>query len=172
MRPAQPVYSVNRKTANVDANKLLSSVSSVKQTLYGLLASDVNASFSAASADSIARSLNGKLGINLTNGKLMNVDLLHELASVGKFLGNLPSASKGFTNIVQLSGNFDVKNGVAQTRDLKALIDGGTMAAAGLGNLAHHAPNLHVTAGLDKALSQQVGGNQIGRFLKSPLSTS
>lgn len=172
MRPAQPVYSVNMKTANVDANKLLSSVSSVKQTLYGLLAANVNASFSAPSADAIARSMNGKLGINLTNGKLMNVDLLHELASVGKFLGNLPSASKGFTNIAQLSGNFDVKNGVAQTRDLKAAIDGGTMAAAGLINLADQSLNLHVTAVLNKALSQQVGGNQIGGFMNTALANS
>jgi uncharacterized protein involved in outer membrane biogenesis len=172
MRPAQPVYSVNIKTVNVDANKLLSSVSSVKQTLYGLLAANVDANFSASSADAIARSLNGKLGINLTNGKLMNVDLLHELASVGKFLGNVPSAPKGFTNIVQLSGNFDVKNGAAQTRDLKAVTDAGTMAAAGLVNLADQSLNLHVTAVLDKALSQQVGGNQIGGFMNTALANS
>jgi AsmA protein len=172
VRPAQPVYTVNLKTANVDANKLLSSVSSVKQTLYGLLAANVNANFSATSADSIARSLNGKVGVNLTNGKLMNVDLLHELASVGKFLGNVPSAPKGFTNIVQLAGNFDVKNGVAQTRDLKAVTDAGTMAAAGLINLADQSLYLHVTAVLDKALSQQVGGNQIGGFMNTALANN
>ena len=32
MRPAQPVYTVNLKTDKVDANKLISSVSDVKQT--------------------------------------------------------------------------------------------------------------------------------------------
>src|ERR1041385_2933634 len=142
MRPAQPVYVVNLKTEKVDANKLISSVSNLKQTLYGMLASNVNASFSSSSADSIARSLNGTLAINLTNGTLMNLDLLHELASVGKFVGGNFAAPKNFTDLVQLTGNFDVKNGVAQTNNLKAVIDGGTLAAAGLINLADQSLNL------------------------------
>ncbi len=64
LRPAQPVYNVNLKTEKVDANKLISSVSDVKQTLYGLLSSNVNASFSSTSADTIARSLNGQLALS------------------------------------------------------------------------------------------------------------
>jgi AsmA protein len=173
MRPAQPVYTVSLKTDQVDANKLISSVSDLKQTLYGMLNSNVNGSFSASSADAIARSLNGKLSLNLNNGKLMNLDLLHELASVGKFLGNvIPDAPKGFTNMAQLSGNFDVKNGVAQTNDLKAIIDGGTLAAAGLVNLADKTLNLHVTAVLNKALSQQVGGSQIGGYMNTALANN
>ena len=172
MRPAQPVYTVNLKTDKVDANKLISSVSDVKQTLYGLLASNVNASFSSSSANSIARSLNGNLAINLTNGKLMNLDLLHELASVGKFLGNSFGPPKNFTNMAQLTGNFDVKNGLAQTNNLKAVIDGGTLAAAGLVNLADQSLNLHVTAVLNKAISQQVGGTQVGGFMNTALSNN
>jgi uncharacterized protein involved in outer membrane biogenesis len=174
MRPAQPVYTVALKTDKVDANKLISSVSDLKQTLYGLLNSNVNATFSSTSADAIARSLNGQLALNLTNGKLMNLDLLHELASVGKFLGSsaVPSAPRGFTNMAQLSGNFDVKNGVAQTNNLKAVIDGGTMAAAGLINLADQSLNLHVTAVLNKALSQQVGGTQVGGFMNTALANN
>jgi uncharacterized protein involved in outer membrane biogenesis len=172
MRPAQPVYTVNLKTDKVDANKLISSVSDVKQTIYGLLASNVNASFSSSSATSIARSLNGSMAINLTNGKLMNLDLLHELASVGKFLGNGFGPPKNFTDLVQLTGNFDVKNGVAQTNNLKAIIDGGTMAAAGLINLADQSLNLHVTAVLNKAISQQVGGTQVGGFMNTALANN
>jgi uncharacterized protein involved in outer membrane biogenesis len=172
MRPAQPVYNVNLKTEKVDANKLISSVSDVKQTIYGMLASNVNASFSSSSATSIARSLNGNMAINLTNGKLMHLDLLHELASVGKFMGNGFGAPKGFTDLVQLTGNFDVKNGLAQTNNLKAVIDGGTMAAAGLINLADQSLNLHVTAVLNKAISQQVGGTQVGGFMNTALANN
>jgi len=174
LRPAQPVYTVALKTEKVDANKLVSSVSDLKQTLYGLLNSNVNATFSSTSADAIARSLNGKLALNLTNGKLMNVDLLHELASVGKFLGSsgVPGGSRGFTNMAQLSGNFDVKNGVAQTNNLKAIIDGGTLAATGLVNLADQSLNMHVTAVLNKALSQEVGGTQIGGFMNTALANN
>src|SRR5712671_5196043 len=54
MRPAQPVYAVNLKTEKVDANKLISSVSDVKQTLYGMLASNVNATFTSPSGSSPA----------------------------------------------------------------------------------------------------------------------
>ena len=172
MRPAQPVYAVNLKTEKVDANKLISSVSDVKQTIYGMLASNVNASFSSSSSSNIARSLNGNMAIDLTNGKLMNLDLLHELASVGKFVGNGFGPPKGFTDLVQLTGNFDVKNGLAQTNNLKAVIDGGTLAAAGLVNLADQSLNLHVTAVLNKALSQQVGGTQIGGFMNTALSNN
>jgi AsmA protein len=172
MRPAQPVYTVNMKTDKVDANKLISSVSSVKQTLYGLLASNVNASFSSTSAESIARGLNGSVGLNLVNGKLVGLDLLHELANVGKFLSGVPGGQKGFTNIVQLVGNFDIKNGVAQTNNLKATIDGGTFAANGLVDLASQQLNLHVNAVLSKALSQQVGGTQIGGFMNTALANN
>jgi hypothetical protein len=171
-RPAQPVYNVNLKTDKVDANKLLSSVSSVKQVLYGILASNVSATFSSTSAEAIARGLNGNVGLNLTNGKLMNMDLLHELASVGKFLGGLPGAPKNFTDLVQLSGNFDIKNGIAQTNNLKGVIDGGTLAAAGLVNLADQSLNMHLTAVLNKALSQQVGGSQIGGFMNTALANN
>lgn len=172
MRPVQPLYTVNLKTEKVDANKLISSVSDVKQTIYGMLASNVNASFSSSSSANIARSLNGNLAIDLTNGKLMNLDLLHELASVGKFVGNGFGAPKGFTDLVQLTGNFDVKNGLAQTNNLKAVIDGGTMAAAGLINLADQSLNLHVTAVLNKAISQQVGGTQVGGFMNTALANN
>lgn len=172
MRPAQPVYAVNLKTDKVDANKLISSVSSLKQALYGLLTANVNATFSSTTADSIARSLNGTLDMNLLNGKLMNVDLLHQLASVGKFVGGLPTVPQGFTNLMQLSGNFDIKNGVAQTNNLKAVIDGGTLAANGLVNLADQSLNMHVTAVLNKALSDKVGGTQVGGFMNTALANN
>ena len=159
MRPGQPVYAVNLTTDKVDANKLISSVSSMKQMLYGLLTSNVNARFSSTSATSIMQGLNGSLALNLSNGKLANFDLLHELASVGQFVaGSLGTVPKGFTNLVQLSGNFDVRNGVAQTDNLKAVLDGGTFAAKGLVNLANQSVNMHITAVLNKAMSQGVGG--------------
>jgi len=170
MRPAQPVYSVNLKTEKVDANKLISSVSSLKQTLFGLLAANVNGTFSASSANAIARSMNGDMELNLTNGKLMNLDLLHELAAVGKFVGYFSDKPKNFTNLLQLSGNFNVRDGVARTTNLRAMIDGGTLAASGLVNLADQSLDLHVTAVLNKALSDQVGGNRIGGLMSTALA--
>src|SRR4029077_15354802 len=55
---------------------------------------------------------------------------------------------------------------------LKAVIDGGTLGAAGLINLADQSLNLHVTAVLNKALSQQVGGTQVGGFMNTALANN
>lgn len=175
LRPTPMAVTVNTKLSQVDANKLLSSVSSVKQTLYGLLAANANTSFRAANSAEMARSLNGTVAIDLTKGKLAHVDLLNQLASVGKFLGNgmkSPSSTgaEPFTDIVQLTGNFNIVNGLANTNNLKMLIPGGNMAADGAVNLATEELNMHVTAVLSKALSQQAGGSQIGGFMQTALS--
>ncbi|MBZ5568168.1 MAG: AsmA family protein [Acidobacteriia bacterium] len=175
MRPTPMAVTVQTKLNQVDANKLLSSVSSLKQTVYGLLAGNANASFRAASSADMARTLNGTIALDLTKGKLAHVDLLNELAGVGKFVGagfKSPSStgSEPFTDIVQLTGNFNVVNGLAQTNNVKAVIPGGTMAAEGALNLATEELNMHVTAVLSKAMSQQVGGTQVGGFMQTALA--
>jgi AsmA protein len=169
MRPAQPVYSVSLKTEKVDANKLISAVSSLKEILYGSLAANMNGTFSSNSAEAIARSMNGTLELNLTNGKLMNLDLLHALAEVGKF-APLAGKANNFTNVIQLSSTFNVKDGVARISNLQAAIDGGAIAANGLVNLAEQSLDLHVMAVLNKTLSQQVGGIHIVGFMNTALA--
>src|SRR5207237_2855113 len=59
MRPTPATYSVTTKLDHVDANQLLSSVSSVQKTLYGMLAANTNASFMAGGSTDIAKTLNG-----------------------------------------------------------------------------------------------------------------
>ena len=174
MRPPQPVYTVSMKMNGVDANKLLSSVSSLKQTLYGLLtANSSGLSFSGSNADQMARSLNGKLDLNLVKGRLAGIDILHQLSQVAKFVGSgAQQPDRGFTNLVQLTGGFDVRNGLAQTNNLKADIDGGTLGAVGAVNLADQSLNMHVTAVLSKALSDAVGGTQIGGFMNTALANN
>ncbi len=175
MRPTPMAVTVSTKLSQVDANKLLSSVSSLKQTLYGLLSGNANTSFRAASSEEMARTLNGTLAVNLQKGKLAHIDLLNQLAQVAKFTSNgfnSPSSTSAqpFTDIVQLTGNFNVVNGLAQTNNIKALIPGGSMAAEGAANLATEQLNLHVTAVLDKALSGQVGGTEVGGFMQTALA--
>jgi hypothetical protein len=95
----------------------------------------------------------------------MKIDLLNELGKIGKFGGG----SKGYTSISSMSGTFDVHNGVANTNDLKAALDVGTMAATGTINLVNEALGLHLTAVLDKAFSQSVGGTGVGGYLNTAL---
>lgn len=169
-RPANPIFQANTKLDKVDSNKLLSATTSLKQTLYGLLAASGNASFASVPGGNIAQTLNGVLNINLQNGKLMGVDMLNELASVGKFVAGSGKPAQNFTNLVQLAGTLNIKNGVASTNNLKAVIDGGTLGADGIMNLVDQTLNMHLTAVLDKAYSQKVGGTGIGGFMNTALA--
>jgi len=164
-------YAVNMKVDKVDANQLLSSVSNLKKTLYGLLAANGNARF-ASGSDNIARTLNGNFNVNLTNGKLANVDLLYQLANVGKFLSTGKTISQHpFTNVAKMTGNFNVQNGMAQTSDLQAVIDGATLSANGLVNLVDNSANMHVTAVLTKPMTDSIGGiNNVGGLMTTALA--
>jgi hypothetical protein len=69
-----------------------------------------------------------------------------------------------------MSGTFNVHSGVAQTNDLKAALDVGTMAANGIVNLVNQDLNMHVTAVLNKGFSQSVGGTGVGGHLNTALA--
>ena len=166
-RPNPMTCAANIKLSNVEANQMLSSVSSVKDKLYGTLSATTNISFAAPASGDIAPTLNGSMTMNLTNGKLMKLDLAGELSKIGKFGGVTP---KGYTAISQMSGAFNIHNGVAQTNDVKAELDIGTMAADGSINLVSQDLNTHVTAVLNKSFSQSVGGTSIGGYLNSVLA--
>jgi uncharacterized protein involved in outer membrane biogenesis len=163
---------IQSKLANVDANKLVSSVSSIKQTLYGLLAANTNMGFAAASSNDMARSLNGTLNLDLTKGRIVGIDLLHELGNVGKFLSGTPASSQPVTNLLKLTGTFDVRNGLAQTNNLQAQIEGGSLGATGAVNLVNNALNLHLTAVLSKWFSNKVGGTSVGGFMNTALANN
>ncbi|MEO8724873.1 MAG: AsmA family protein [Acidobacteriaceae bacterium] len=168
-RPAQSVIGVNATLANVDANKLLSALSSVKQ-IYGALNTKANISFVNVANGNPAATLNGTLDLNLKNGKVTGIDLLRELGSIAKFTG--AGGGNGATNISQLSGAFNIRNGLAHTNNLKAAIDGGTLAGVGDVNLASQALNMKVTAVLGSAMSKQVGGTSVGGYLNTALANN
>jgi AsmA protein len=158
-------FAVNAKLTGADANQLLTATGNMKDTLTGTLNATMNQTFSTPANGDVVQTLNGPFTLNLTNGKLMKIDLLNELGKIGKFGGG----SKGYTSISSMSGTFDVRNGVANTNDLKAALDVGTMAATGTVNLANEALGLHLTAVLEKGFSQSVGGTGVGGYLNTAL---
>ncbi|HKR29877.1 MAG TPA: AsmA family protein [Terriglobales bacterium] len=127
-----------------------------------------NLSFSGDPAGNLMRTLNGDVNFNTGNGKFQGIDLLHELSAIGKFSQAQPS--RGFTNIVKLGGLINIKNGLASTNNLEAVIDGGTLGAQGTFDLVSEALNMHANAVLNKGLSQQVGGTGIGGFMNTALA--
>ena len=166
-RPATMTFAVNAKFIGLDANRLLSSISSVKDTVYGTLGANANVTFSTPQSGDVVQTLNGVIAMNLANGKIAKLDLLNELSKIGKFGGG---AAKGYTAVSQMSGTFNVHSGVAQTSDLKAALDVGTMAANGIVNLVNQDLNMHVTAVLNKGFSQSVGGIGVGGYLNTALA--
>jgi uncharacterized protein involved in outer membrane biogenesis len=172
-RVTPPAVTVATKLQKVDANSLVSAMSSVKNTLYGLLASNANARFRAASGANFAQSLNGKLALDLSNGRLAKVDLLNQLAALGRFL-NASSAipKQPFTDVTKLTGTFDVVDGVAETHDLRAMIPGANLAGHATVDQAKNAQNMHLTAVMSKEFSQKAGGNSIGGIMQTALANN
>jgi len=164
-------YSVDSRLQSVDANELLSSITPAKQTLYGLLSANADVHFvtTTARASDIVHSLSGRVSLNLKNGKIANLDLLHQLGTIGQFL-NTSRAVEPFTQVIQLNGDFDIHNGVARTNNLKATLDAGSLAANGIIDLAQQNVDLRVTAVLAQDYSRTVGGPDIGGFLNTALA--
>lgn len=173
-RPTPSVYTVSTKINGVDANQLLSATSSIKRTVYGLLMANADTSFqSSGNADpaATARSMNGKVSLNLSNGKIANIDMLYQLAAIGKFLQG-GQKTEPFTNVSKLTGDFDIKNGVAFTNNLLAQIDNGSLAGKGSVDLANQTIDMQVTAVMSKTFTDLVGGTGVGGYLSTALANT
>ena len=142
----------------------------------GTLALDMHATgpLQSISSDEIMRALNGNVNLNFNNVRYSGVDIGHQLASVGQFLNSAQSLQKdqGFTNILRMTGNVVVRNGLAQTNNLQALLDVANVGITGNANLVSQALNLDVTAVLSKGFSQQVGGTGIAGYMNTVLANN
>ena len=142
----------------------------------GTLALDMHAAgpLQSITSDEIMRALNGNVNLNFNNVRYSGVDIGHQLASIGQFLNSAQSLQKdqGFTNILKMTGNVVVRNGMAQTNNLQALLDVANVGITGNANLVSQALNLDVTAVLSKGFSQQVGGTGIGGYMNTALANN
>ena len=165
-------YTINSKLDNVDANQLISSTTSVKQLIFGLLTGATNASFTGSSPNDIVKSLNGDLAINMRDGKLMRVDLVNELSMIGQFVNPAQKAGgQPFTNIVILTGNFAVTNGIANTTDLTATLPLNIhLDGSGFINLVEQKLDLRILATLPKEFTARIDGTKAGGYLKTMLA--
>lgn len=124
-------------------------------------------------AAEIERNLNGTVNVNFNNVKYSGANISSELSKIAGFLrpGSSQNAS-GITTISKMTGNIAVKNGIAETKDLQATLDIGNVGIVGTANLATEALNMRATAVISQNVSQQVGGNSIGGFMKTALANS
>jgi hypothetical protein len=76
------------------------------------------------------------------------------------------------TDLLKLTGSIAVKDGVAQTSDLRAQFASGSLSAAGVADLAASDLNMKVSAVFSKAVSDKVGGTKVGGYLTSALTNA
>ena len=162
-------FAVVSRLEKVDANRLASATTNLRDVVFGALGSQARLSFGGDGADAIARSLNGTMSLNLADGRIANVNLTQEIARVAQFITGKTAAERS-TRIAGLTGNFNVVNGLATTSDLAASIEGGTLGASGTVNLVDQSLNLRLTAVLGREYSERVGGTSIGGYLSTVLA--
>jgi len=171
IRPVTPVCSVRAKFTGVDSNKALSATTALKDTLYGSLSASSNLSFALASGSELARTLNGTVSFEVFNGRLKNINILDEIGKVGKFLG--AAGQRGNDSAIRkLAGTLNLKDGVATTTNLVAALNEGSLSANGSINLVDQAINMRANAVLASAVSNTVGGTNVGGFLNTALANS
>ena len=168
-RPAKPLYSMNSKLEKIESSLLLAAATSLKGIISGPLSANLNLSFSPADPIQIARSLNGTISLNFSQGKIASFNLINELSSLAKFLGFNGSGEK-FTQFVGLSGDLRLDSGNATTQNLKLELANLSAALTGQMNLADQTLDLKLLSILDKRFSEQVGGNKIGGFLTAAMA--
>jgi hypothetical protein len=139
----------------------------------GALSFDLRAAgpLESVASENVIRAVNGNVKLGFETMKYQGVDASRELARIGGFLDS-SQADKGYTDIIKLTGNVLVKNGVAQTNDLQASLAEGTLAVTGTSDLATEALNLRAMAIFSKAFSDKVGGTKVGGYLTTALSNS
>jgi uncharacterized protein involved in outer membrane biogenesis len=145
-------------------------ISPIKDGLYGSFSAKVSARFtSTGSARGIADSLNGQVSLNLHDGAIANVDLVHQMSLIAEFLG-MAKPVDPVTKVTQLSGDFAIKDGVAPTGNLKAAVEAGSFAATGTVDLGQQKLNLRVTAVLSKEYSDMAGGTSVGGLMTTAVA--
>src|SRR4051812_9703979 len=137
--------------------------------IFGILAANAQTSFSGTGPDSIARSLNGNLSVNMADGKIMAVDMLYELAALMQSL-RTGQTKKSFTKIIKMTGDMKLTNGLAETNNLKIALEDASLAAEGGVNLLDQSVNMHLVATFLKAIRQQLTGSKVGNSVNLALS--
>lgn len=154
---------------NIEAGQLLAATSPVKGFISGPLSGKVNLAFSPKAGEEIARTLNGTMELQMAKGKMNGVQMLNEMAGIGKMLG-IMKIKETFTDIVQLGGTLQVANGVATTKDLALDFGAGKLTGEGTLGLVDQKINLHITTVMGKEFAAKAGEGALGGIMGSIFS--
>jgi AsmA protein len=168
-RRTPTVVTVVSDLDKVDANRLASATTNLKDVVYGSLQSADRIRFTIDDSD-IAPSLNGTLSLNIPEGRIAHMDLMHEIGALARVLKG-DDGDQQITKVRDLSAHFQVTNGVAHTSDLTAAIDDdATIGGTGSISLVNQALNLRLTAVLSREFSDFAGGTRVGGIMATVLA--
>ena len=168
-RRTPTVVTVASDLEKVDANRLASATTNLKDVVYGTLHSADRVRFT-IDGGNIAPSLNGTLSLNIPEGRIAHMDLMHEIGALARVLKG-DDGDQQITKVRDLSAHFTVTNGVAHTSDLTAAIDDdATIGGTGSINLMNQALNLRLTAVLSREFSDFAGGTRVGGIMATVLA--
>jgi len=118
--------------------------------------------------DAVLRALNGHSEVAFDGVEVSGTNLSREISAIAGFL-KPTGDGRELTTISKMNGTINIRNGVARTDDLKAILNLGTIALRGTADLVSHELNLRVNAVVDKAISEQAGGTGIRGYMKTAL---
>ena len=168
-RRSPATFAVEGELQNVDANRLASAATNVRDVIFGGLTARVQMAFGGSSADAMAQSLNGTLSLNLAEGRIANMNVATEIANIVRSIAGREQQQRS-TQVAGLRGTFQVTNGVARTDDLTGSIEGGTIGAAGTVSLVDEALDLRLTAVMSSEFAERVAGKLLGGLMTTALA--
>jgi hypothetical protein len=121
-------------------------------------------------ATEAARALNGTINLDFSPLKVAGFDTVYELTRLAGFGSN--TAEQSSTDIIRVIGQILVKNGVAETSNLRAQLSSGQMTAAGTADLATESLNMKLATIFSKEFTQKIGATRAGGVMNAAFTNS
>jgi uncharacterized protein involved in outer membrane biogenesis len=168
---AEPaVFNLNTHLDKIEAEQLLAATTPLRKVVTGPLTAEAQLQFAPKPGEDFARTLGGTIQFQLTQGKLLPLNLLKEMSALGKFMKTV-GASNDNTPFLGLKGQFKINNGAAETQDLRLELDRAAALITGSLNFVDQTLNLRMLTTLNKQFSDEVGGTKIGGFLSAAMAS-
>jgi uncharacterized protein involved in outer membrane biogenesis len=171
MRSSPPAYTAKTRLLSVQSDQLLTAVTPVRGVLTGALSGDAALTFAPKEGEDIARSMDGEMNVQLGKGRLLPLNLFGQAALLGKFLKPIKEAESG-SELLGMRGTFTIRQGVAETSDLRMDLDRANVQASGRIGLADQSVDLKLLLTMNRQLSEEVGGTRVGGYLSAVVSNA
>jgi len=165
-----PVFQMKTHLDKVESEQLLAATTPLRKVVTGPLTAEADLQFAPKPGEDFAKTLDGVVQFQLAQGKLVPFNLLGEVGALAKFLKPLNNAASN-TPFLGMKGAFNLKNGAAETNDLRLELDRAAAVITGSLNLVDQSLNLRMLTTLNKQLSEEVGGSKIGGILSAAMAS-